>query len=134
MAIDTYGLTFDQYEEFFDKNIRLAARLYLKTCNILNEEGAGHVDFKTILDIYQETVYAANDDCRRYQKGNNPEALKDSDLYNISPTREEIMEAVQFVNAKVEALTDHISKLSNLITVTTAGLEGIATTLDEPVD
>jgi len=73
MTIDTYGLTFDQYEEFFDKNIRLAARLYLKTCNILNEEGAGHVDFKTILDIYQETVYAANDDCRRYQKSNNPD-------------------------------------------------------------
>ena len=149
MAIDTYGLPFEQYEEFFDKNIRSAAKLYLKTCNILNVEGVGHVDFKTILDIYQETVYAANDDCRRYQKGNNPEALKDSDLYNISPTREEIMEEVQSVNAKVEALTDYISNLitvtnvkvealtdyiSNLITVTTAGLEGIATTLDEPVD
>lgn len=131
MTIDTYGLTFDQYEEFFDKNIRLAARLYLKTCNILNEEGAGHVDFKTILDIYQETVYAANDDCRRYQKSNNPEALKDGDLYNISPTREEIMDEIQSVNAKVEALTDYIG---NLVTVTTAGLEGIVTTLDNPVD
>jgi len=131
MTIDTYGLTFDQYEEFFDKNIRLAARLYLKTCNILNEEGAGHVDFKTILDIYQETIYAANDDCRRYQKSNNPEALKDGDLYNISPTREEIMDEIQSVNAKVEALTNYIG---NLVTVTTVGLEGIATTLDDKVD
>ena len=59
MAIDTYGLPSEQYEEFFEKNVRLAAKLYLKTCSIFNEEGAGHVDFKTILDIYQETVYAA---------------------------------------------------------------------------
>jgi len=59
------------------------------------------------------------------------EALKDGDLYNISPTREEIMDEIQSVNAKVEALTDYIG---NLVTVTTAGLEGIATTLDDKVD
>jgi hypothetical protein len=131
MTIDTYGLTFDQYEEFFDKNIRLAAKLYLKTCNILNEEGAGHVDFKTILDMYQEAVYTANDDCRRYQKSNNPEALKDSDIYGLGPTREELMEEIQSVNAKVESLTDYIA---NLVTITTTGLEGIATDLGDKVD
>ena len=131
MSIDTYGLNSEQYTEFFHKNVRFAARLYLDTCNILNEEGVGNVDFKTVLDMYQEAVYTTNDDCRRYQKSNNPEALKDSDLYNISPTREEIMEEVQSVNAKVEALTDYIG---NLVTVTTAGLEGIATTLDDKVN
>ena len=131
MSIDTYGLSSEQYTEFFHKNVRLAAKLYLNTCNILNEEGVGNIDFKTVLDMYQEAVYTANDDCRRYQKSNNPEALKDGDLYNISPTREEIMEEIQSVNAKVEALTDYIG---NLVTVTTAGLEGIATTLDDKVD
>jgi hypothetical protein len=131
MSIDTYGLSPEQYTEFFHRNVRLAAKLYLDTCTILNEEGVGNIDFKTVLDMYQEAVYTANDDCRRYQKSNNPEALKDGDLYNISPTREEIMEEVQSVNAKVEALTDYIS---NLVTVTTAGLEGIATTLDDKVD
>ena len=131
MSIDTYGLSSEQYTEFFHKNVRLAAKLYLDTCTILNEEGVGNIDFKTVLDMYQEAVYTANDDCRRYQKSNNPEALKDGDLYNISPTREEIMEEVQSVNAKVEALTDYIG---NLVTVTTAGLEGIATTLDDKVD
>jgi len=124
MSIDTYGLSSEQYTEFFHNNVRFAAKLYLDTCNILNTEGVGNIDFKTVLDMYQEAVYTTNDDCRRYQKSNNPEALKDGDLYNISPTREEIMEEVQSVNAKVEALTDYIG---NLITVTTAGLEGLMT-------
>jgi hypothetical protein len=131
MSIDSYGLSSEQYTEFFHKNVRFAAKLYLDTCNILNAEGVGNIDFKTVLDMYQEAVYTTNDDCRRYQKSNNPEALKDGDLYNISPTREELMEEIQSVNAKVEALTDYIA---NLVTVTTAGLEGIATTLDAKVE
>jgi hypothetical protein len=128
MSIDSYGLTNDQYTEFFHKNVRFAAKLYLDTCNILTGEGVGNVDFKTVLDMYQEAVYATNDDCRRYQKSNNPEALKDSDIYGLGPTREELMEELQSVNAKVEALTDYIA---NLVTITTSGLEGIATTLDK---
>jgi len=113
MSIDSYGLSSEQYEEFFEKNIRFAAKLYLKTCHILNEEGAGHVDFKTILDMYQEAVYTANDDCRRYQKSNNPDLLKEvtADLYGISPSREELMDEIQSLNAKVESLVDYISNL-----------------------
>ena len=130
MSIDTYGLSSEQYTEFFHKNVRFAAKLYLDTCTILNEEGVGNIDFKTVLDMYQEAVYTANDDCRRYQKSNNPEALKDGDLYNISPTREEIMDEIQSVNAKVEALTDYIA---NLVTITTSGpgFNGVPTTLDK---
>ena len=113
MSIDSYGLSSEQYEEFFEKSIRFAAKLYLKTCHILNEEGAGHVDFKTILDMYQEAVYTANDDCRRYQKSNNPDLLKEvtADLYGISPSREELMDEIQSLNAKVESLVDYISNL-----------------------
>ena len=126
MSIDTYGLPSEQYEEFFEDNIRFAAQLYLKTCNILSTEGAGSVDFKTVLDMYQETVYATNDDCRRYQKSNNPEALKDTDLLGIYPSREELLAEIQSVNAKVEALTDY---LAELVKVTTKGLNGIAENL-----
>ena len=57
----------------------------------MSAEGAKNVDFKTILDLYQEAVYAANDDCRRYQKTNNPEVLKDTDLLGIYPSREEML-------------------------------------------
>jgi hypothetical protein len=112
MSIDTYGLPSEQYEEFFEDNIRFAAQLYLKTCNILSAEGAGSVDFKTVLDLYQETVYATNDDCRRYQKSNNPEAIKDNDIFGLTPSREELMAEIQSVNAKVEALTNYISELT----------------------
>ena len=126
MSIDTYGLPTEQYVKFFKDNVRFAARLYLDTCNILSAEGAGNVDFKTVLDMYQETVYATNDDCRRYQKTNNPEALKDTDLLGIYPSREEMLEEIRSVNAKVEALTDYIAEL---VKVTTKGLEGIAENL-----
>jgi len=120
MSIDNYGLTNEQYKEFFKENLRFSAELYLETCNILNTAGAGALDFKTILDLYQEAVYATNDDCRRYQKANNPDALKDNDPYAIlTPSREELMEEIQSVNAKVEALTDY---LSELVKVTTKGL------------
>lgn len=123
MSIDTYGLPSEQYEEFFEDNIRFAAQLYLKTCNILSAEGAGSVDFKTVLDMYQENVYATNDDCRRYQKTNNPEAIKDNDIFGLSPSREELMEEIKSVNAKVEALNDYVAEL---VAVTTKGLTGVA--------
>ena len=123
MSIDTYGLSSEQYQEFFEKNVRLAAELYLQTCNILTTKGVGSVDFKTVLDMYQEAVYATNDDCRRYQKANNPDALKDNDPYAIlTPSREELMEEIQSVNAKVEALTDYIGQF---ITIATKGLENL---------
>jgi hypothetical protein len=130
MTIDTYGLTSDQYEEFFEKNIRFAAQLYLKAQNIIFSTGVSNADFKTILDLYSETVYATNDDCRRYQKSNNPEALKEAtvEIFGITPTREELMAEVQSLSAKVDSLTDYIS---NLVTITTSGLEGIVTTLDK---
>jgi hypothetical protein len=123
MSIDTYGLSSEQYTEFFHKNIRAAAKLYLDTCNILSSEGVGNVDFKTVSEMYQEAVYTTNDDCRRYQKSNNPEALKDTDLLGIYPSREELLAEIQAVNAKVEALNDYVAEL---VAVTTKGLTGIA--------
>jgi len=122
MSIDTYGLSTEQYEKFFEDNVRFAARLYLLSCNILSSEGVGNVDFKTALDMYQEAVYATNDDCRRYQKVNNPEAIKDNDIFGLTPSREELMEEIQSVNAKVEALVDYIGKL---VETTTEGLTGL---------
>ncbi len=127
MSIDTYGLPSEEYEEFFEDNVRFAAQLYVKTHSILKETGAaGLADYKTLLDLYQEALYATNDDCRRYQKTNNPEALKDTDLLGIYPSREEILEEIKSVSAKVEALTDYVTEL---VKVTTKGLGGIAENL-----
>lgn len=119
MSIDTYGLSTEQYQEFFEDNVRFAAELYLQTRNILSAKNVGNVDFKTVLDMYQEAVYQTNDDCRRYQKVNNPEAIKDTDLLGLYPSREELLAEIQSVNAKVEALTDY---LAELVKTTTDGL------------
>jgi hypothetical protein len=124
MSLDTYGLSSEQYTEFFHKNVRFAAKLYLDTCNILTSEGVGNVDFKTVLDMYQESVYMTNDDCRRYQRTNNPDALKEAtiEIFGITPTREELMEEIQSVNAKVEALATHVNEL---VEVATKGLTSL---------
>jgi hypothetical protein len=121
--IDTYGLSSEQYEEFFEDNVEFAAKLYVKACQILKDKGAGAIDFKTTLNLYQEAIYGTNDDCRRYQKVNNPEAIKDNDIFGLSPSREELMEEIKSVNAKVEALNDYVAEL---VAVTTKGLTGIA--------
>jgi hypothetical protein len=120
MSIDTYGLSSEQYEEFFECNVEFAAKLYVKACKILKDNGAGAIDFKTTLDLYQEAIYGTNDDCRRYQKANNPEAIKDNDLFGLTPSREELMEEIQSVNAKVEGLADYIGQF---ITIVTEALE-----------
>jgi hypothetical protein len=121
--IDTYGLSSEQYEEFFEDNVEFAAKLYVKACQILKDKGAGAIDFKTTLNLYQEAIYGTNDDCRRYQKVNNPEAIKDNDIFGLSPSREELMEEIKSVNAKVEALNDYVAEL---VAVTTKGLTGVA--------
>ena len=122
MSIDTYGLSTEQYQEFFEDNVEFAATLYVKACKILKDNGAGALDFKTALDMYQEAIYQTNDDCRRYQKVNNPDAIKDTDLLGIYPSREEMMEEIKSVNVKVEALVDYISRL---VETTTKGLENL---------
>ncbi len=117
MSIDTYGLPTEQYEEFFEDNVKFAAQLYLKTCNVLSAEGVGNVDFKTALEMFNDAVYATNDDCRRYQKANNPDALKQNDdIFALGPTREELLAEIQAVNTKVEVLVDYIGKGNLLFT------------------
>jgi hypothetical protein len=115
MSIDTYGLPSEQYEEFFEDNVAFSAKLYVKACQILKDNGAGAIDFKTTLDLYQEAVYQTNDDCRRYQKANNPEAIKENDLFGLGPSREELLAEIQSVNTKVEALTDYISEFIDIL-------------------
>ena len=126
MTIDNYGLPSEQYEEFFEDNVEFAAKLYVKACQILKDNGAGAIDFKTTLEIFNDCVYTTNDDCRRYQKVNNPDAVMVNDIFGLSPSREELMEQIQSVNAKVEALVDYIAKL---VETTTDGPNGIAETL-----
>lgn len=122
MSIDTYGLSTEQYQEFFEDNVRFAAKLYKRAHALLNKEDLGYLELKATHELFTDAVYATNNDCRRYQKVNNPEAIKENDLFGLTPSREELMEEIQSVNAKVEALVDYISKL---VETTTEGLTGL---------
>lgn len=129
MSIDTYGLPSEQYEEFFEDNLQFSAKLYVKACQILRDNGAGAIDFKTTLDLYQEAIYGTNDDCRKYQKVNNPEAIKNcDDIFSLSPSREDLLAEIQAVNVKVEALVDYIARL---VETTTDGLDRLAEAMDK---
>lgn len=128
MSIDTYGLSTEQYEEFFESNVRLAAKLYKRAYAILDEEDLGYLELKAAHELFNDAIYSTNDDCRRYQKVNNPEAIKDTDLLGIYPSREEMMEEIKAVNAKVEALVDYIARL---VETTTDGLNGLAKAMDK---
>jgi hypothetical protein len=121
MTIDTYQLPEEQYTKFFEKNARLACQLYLKLHNIATIEGVGNIDYRTLMELYNDSVYASNDDCRQYQKKHDPEIVKEDELmFYGHPSREELMEEIKSVNAKVEALVDYVNDLSKAL------LEGVS--------
>lgn len=112
MTIDTYQLSEEQYTKFFEKNARLACQLYLKLHNIATIEGVGNIDYRTLMELYNDSVYASNDDCRNYQKKHDPEVVKQDDLFVCGqPSREELMAEIKSISAKIEALTDYVSLL-----------------------
>ena len=116
MTVDTYQLSEEQYTKFFDKNARFACQLYLKLHNVATIEGVGNIDFRTLMELYNDCVYASNEDCRQYQKKHDPDVVKQEDyLIYGSPSREEIMEEIKSLNAKVEALVDYISGLTETL-------------------
>ena len=120
MTVDRYQLTEDQYSKFFDKNARFACRLYLQLHNIATIEGVGNIDFRTFMELYNDCVYASNEDCRQYQKKHDPEVVKQDDLlFYGSSIKEEILEEMQkeikSLNAKVESMVDYITRLTDTL-------------------
>lgn len=105
MTIDTYQLSEEQYTEFFEDNARFACQLYLKLNNIATSEGVGNIDYRTLIELYNDSIYASNEDCRQYQKQNNPEVVKQDDLFIYGqPSREELLEHIKKVEEKVDDL------------------------------
>jgi hypothetical protein len=122
MSIDTYGLPSEQYEEFFEDSVAFSAKLYVKACQILRDNGAGAIDFKTTLDLYQEAVYQTNDDCRRYQKVNNPEAIKDNESVGSESLQGRVDGRDPSCQRQGRRTADYIAQF---LTITTKGLEGL---------
>lgn len=118
MTIDTYQLPEEKYAKFFDKNARFACQLYLKLHNIATIEGVGNIDFRTLMEIYNDCVYASNEDCRQYQKQHNPDVVNkhQEDLFVYGPSfKEELTEELQFLHQKIERLTEYVTDLTDTL-------------------
>lgn len=106
MTIDTYGLSSEQYKEFFEDNLFFGIQLYKTTLDLLSAEGIGNVDFKTVRELYTDVIYATNESCREYQKTNDPSALG-GDLFF---TKQEMFDKIAEVEQKMTILTEQVIK------------------------
>jgi hypothetical protein len=110
MTIDTYGLSFEKYKEIFHEEATRIFNLYVEFSAACDKTDM-KLSEKTKYDLFSETVYAANDDARKRQRKENPDTFKEETLDFISPSREELLEEIRSLHAKVEALTDYLADL-----------------------
>lgn len=131
MTLDTYGLEFDEYKKFFlEEGAHLLYLYYeFERANDQTQQlyGWSRLCEKTRYDLFSDVVYAANDRARDKQKKENPNIINDRMFEFTSPSREEMLEEIKSLHAKVEALTDY---LSNLTTVIKTGLTDLVETAD----
>ena len=123
MSFDTYGLPEEKFLEYFSSQSRLILRSLKALHVVAEEEGVSlnTLGSKFLWDVLQEAAYGADDACRVQQKEADPDEIKRRSYDPlITPTREEMMEEIQSLHAKVEALTDY---LSNLITTLTKAVD-----------
>jgi hypothetical protein len=77
--------------------------------------------------MYESVTYDASDDARVIQKTEAPEKVQERSYDTVTMySRQDLMDEIKSVDAKVEGLADY---LAELVKVTTNGLDGIAETL-----
>ena len=113
MTIDAYGLPFEQYEDFFSSNASNLIETYVSTHKYfidMIEEMYGKtasyvpVDSPVFLELFNGIVYETNDECRRYQKKNNPEAMEDVRLSRSLFVDDDLLNQIKEVNQKIDDL------------------------------
>lgn len=134
MAFDSYGLSKEQFRKIFLEETENLVDLF--TAMKVKAEARGLklevYEDKFVWDFFQEVGYRSEDAARVHQKKNDPEAIKEHSFdYGLMPSREEMMEEIKSLHAKVEALADYVAKL---VSITTDGLNGINDTLTDVVD
>lgn len=123
MSFDTYGLPEEKFLEYFSSQSRLILRSLKALHVVAEEEGVSFntLGSKFLWDVLQEAAYGADDACRVQQREDDPEEIKRRSYDPmVLPTREDMMEEIQSLHAKVEALTDY---LSNLVTTLTKAVD-----------
>lgn len=132
MTIETYGISSDRYRELFVHQYPLLLELYQLFEN--NLKAKYHFDascippHKTRWELFNAALYVTNDEARKVQKRENPKALKEESWEFISPSREELLDEIKSLHAKVEALTDY---LANLVSTIKEGMTEILDTVEE---
>jgi uncharacterized protein YaaR (DUF327 family) len=56
------------------------------------------------LELFNGLIYATNDECRRYQKRNNPEAMEDVRLSGNLFGDDDLLKQIKEVNKKLDDL------------------------------
>lgn len=125
MAFDSYGLSKEQFRKIFLEETENLVDLF--TAMKVKAEARGLklevYEDKFVWDFFQEVGYRSEDAARVHQKKNDPEAIKEHSFdYGLMPSREEMMEEIKSLHAKVEALADYIN---NLTTVVSSGLTNL---------
>jgi hypothetical protein len=115
MSIETYGLPEDQYLELFKKKslftLKVLAAL-ADVCKSINFDINSFSD-KFLWDLFQDIIYTTDEGARLVQKELNPEEVERRQFGSVlMTTREELMDELKSVNAKLEALTDYLAQLN----------------------
>jgi hypothetical protein len=113
MTIDAYGLPFEQYEDLFSSNASNLIETYISThkyfIDVIEEmygKSASYipVDSPVFLELFNGIVYETNDECRRYQKKNNPEVVQDINVGRSLFGDDDLLDQIKEVNQKLDDL------------------------------
>ena len=104
MKLDSCGLPEDQFIEIFKAKAQFLGKLLVA----FHPSAKSIMDEKIAWDMFQECVYAAEQEARKIV---DPDGKDDLFGPTMFISRESLMTEIQSVNTKVEALVDHIATL-----------------------
>lgn len=120
MAFDSYGLPDQEFSQIVSDETTKLVKYFLAVQLQAEKQGLKFDCYtdKLLWDFFQEVGYRAEEAARVYQKKNDPEAIKEHSFdYALIPSREEMMEEIKSLHAKVEALADYINNLVTAMSV-----------------
>lgn len=112
MTIDTYGLPEDQYLDLFKENALFTLKTFSAMINVAIKNNVKLNNFtdKFVWDLFQDIAFSTENAARQLQKEKDPEEFKRKQYdTTLVPSREELLDEIKSVTAKVEALTEYIS-------------------------
>lgn len=111
MTLDTYGLPEEQILELFQEHAQFHFRTMRAMIVASFEENVdiNNWPHDVVWKMYESISYDVSDEARLIQKENNPDQIKVRS-WDSGPSRDELMEELKAVNAKVEALVDYLAE------------------------